>query len=159
MKGNYREGRVWRTTSYQEQRFCSVSGFADYFKLDTCRVLASQFNFKKDFYLSLLLVACISLQSRSHSLYSNCTVSSSLRMKSMLVKKPQVFGYSRTSHPRRCVCKHIILEQTHQLLYTRNVNMDWTLIALSCIIHSGKQGQYFPHFSKAEKEQEFPLIS
>lgn len=26
-------------------------------------------------------------------------------------------------------------------------------------MHSGKQGQYFPHFSKAEKEQEFSLNS
>lgn len=92
MTGNYREGRVWRTTSYQELHFCSVSGFTDFFKLDTCRVLARQFNFKLDLYLSLLLVAHISLQTMSHPLYSNCTVSSSLRMKSMLVRKPQVFG-------------------------------------------------------------------
>lgn len=66
--------------------FCSVSGSADYFKLDICRVSASQFNFKNYFYLSLQLVAHISLESMSHSLYSNCTVSSSLRMKSMLIK-------------------------------------------------------------------------
>lgn len=169
MEGNYREGRVWTTTSYQEQHFCSVSGFADYFELDTWRVLASQFDFKKDCYLSLLLVAHISLQSMSHSLYSNCIVSSSLRMKSMLVKNPNClallsrhtehYSYSWTSHPRRCVCKHAILEWTHQLLYTRTVNMDWTLIAPSYIIQSGKQGQYFPRFSKAVKQWELSLNS
>lgn len=41
MKGNYREERVGRTTSYQGQHFCSVSGFTDNFKLDRRRVLAS----------------------------------------------------------------------------------------------------------------------
>lgn len=47
MEGNYKEGRVWRTKFYQEQYFYSVSGFADYSKSDTWRVLASHFNFKK----------------------------------------------------------------------------------------------------------------
>lgn len=44
MEGNYKEGRMWRTLSYHEQRFRSVSGFADYSESDTWRVLTSQFN-------------------------------------------------------------------------------------------------------------------
>lgn len=82
MEGNDKEGRVWKTTSYQEQHFCSVSGFADYSKSDTWRVFL-----KKKSYLALLLVAHVSSQNMSHPLYSNCIVNSSLKMKSVLVKK------------------------------------------------------------------------
>lgn len=74
-----------RTTSYQEQHFCSVSGSTDYFKLDTWRVLASQFNFKKRL-LSSITVSCTHfLAEHEHSLHSNRTVSNSLSTKSMLV--------------------------------------------------------------------------
>lgn len=78
----------------------------------------------------------------------------------MLIKKPQVFGPAvqvqlQLDKPSQKVSVQTCYSGTSPSApVCQKFQHAWD-IDLSCIIHSGKQGQYFPCFSKAVKEQEF----